>query len=102
VCDDNWQAELPVGDTGRVLNTVATQFHPTEPASWRTSRIANKSIDFDFCLDSSQPSLGRSCAESRGHGVDRPAAGALMGIDVFDHVVLGDVRYWSFKEAGRL
>ena len=30
------------------------------------------------------------------------AAGALMGIDVIDHVVLGDVRYWSFKEAGQL
>ena len=26
----------------------------------------------------------------------------LMGIDVIDHVALGDVRYWSFKEAGRL
>jgi DNA repair protein RadC len=30
------------------------------------------------------------------------AAGALIGIDVVDHVVLGDVRYWSFKEAGQL
>jgi len=30
------------------------------------------------------------------------AAGVLMGIDVVDHVVLGDVRYWSFREAGRL
>ena len=30
------------------------------------------------------------------------AAGVLMGIDVLDHVILGDVRYWSFKEAGRL
>ena len=30
------------------------------------------------------------------------AAGVLMGIDVIDHVVLGDVRYWSFKEAGQL
>ena len=30
------------------------------------------------------------------------AAGVLMGIDVIDQVVLGDVRYWSFKEAGRL
>ena len=30
------------------------------------------------------------------------AAGALMGIDVMDHVILGDVRYWSFKEAGNL
>ena len=30
------------------------------------------------------------------------AAGTLMGIDVVDYVVLGDVRYWSFKEAGQL
>jgi DNA repair protein RadC len=30
------------------------------------------------------------------------AAGVLMGIDVVDHVILGDVRYWSFKETGRL
>jgi DNA repair protein RadC len=30
------------------------------------------------------------------------AAGVLMGIDVVDHIVLGDVRYCSFKEMGRL
>jgi DNA repair protein RadC len=30
------------------------------------------------------------------------AAGVLMGIDVVDHVILGDVRYCSFKESGRL
>jgi DNA repair protein RadC len=30
------------------------------------------------------------------------AAGTLMGIDVVDHIILGDVRYFSFKEAGRL
>lgn len=30
------------------------------------------------------------------------AAGVLMGIDVIDHLVLGDVSYWSFKEMGRL
>jgi DNA repair protein RadC len=30
------------------------------------------------------------------------AAGVLMGIDVVDHVVLGDGRYWSFKETGQL
>ena len=29
-------------------------------------------------------------------------AGAIMGIDVLDHVVLADVRYFSFKESGRL
>ena len=30
------------------------------------------------------------------------AAGVLMGIDVVDHMILGDVRYYSFKEMGRL
>ena len=29
------------------------------------------------------------------------AAGVLMGIDVVDHLVLGDARYCSFKETGR-
>jgi DNA repair protein RadC len=28
------------------------------------------------------------------------AAGVLMGIDVIDHVILADVRYYSFKEEG--
>jgi DNA repair protein RadC len=32
----------------------------------------------------------------------RLATGVVMGIDVVDHVILGDVRNWSFKEAGRL
>jgi DNA repair protein RadC len=30
------------------------------------------------------------------------AAGALMGIEVVDHIVLGDVRYCSMKEMGQL
>lgn len=30
------------------------------------------------------------------------AAGTLMGVEVVDHIVLGDVSYWSFKENGRL
>jgi DNA repair protein RadC len=30
------------------------------------------------------------------------AAGEVMGIDVVDHVILADTRYFSFKEAGRL
>jgi DNA repair protein RadC len=30
------------------------------------------------------------------------AAGLLMGIDVVDHLVLGDVRYYSFKESRQL
>jgi DNA repair protein RadC len=32
----------------------------------------------------------------------RLVAGVLIGIDVVDHVVLGDARYWSFKEAGQV
>jgi DNA repair protein RadC len=30
------------------------------------------------------------------------AGGTVMGIDVVDHIILGDVRYWSFKEMGQL
>ena len=30
------------------------------------------------------------------------AAGVVMGIDVVDHIILGDVRYFSFKESGQL
>ena len=29
------------------------------------------------------------------------AAGVLMGIDVIDHVMLADVKYYSFRENGR-
>ena len=30
------------------------------------------------------------------------AGGVLMGIDVVDHIILGDVRYCSFKEMGQI
>jgi len=30
------------------------------------------------------------------------AAGTLMGIDIVDHIILGDVRYCSFKEMGKI
>ena len=30
------------------------------------------------------------------------AAGVVMGIDVVDHIILADVRYWSFKEQGHV
>jgi DNA repair protein RadC len=30
------------------------------------------------------------------------AAGLVMGIEVVDHLILGDVGYWSFKEQGQL
>jgi DNA repair protein RadC len=30
------------------------------------------------------------------------ATGAVLGIDVLDHIVVGDGRYYSFKEGSRL
>jgi DNA repair protein RadC len=30
------------------------------------------------------------------------AAGFVMGIEVVDHIILGDVRYWSMKQSGQL
>jgi DNA repair protein RadC len=30
------------------------------------------------------------------------SAGSIMGIDIVDHLILADARYFSFKEAGRL
>jgi len=30
------------------------------------------------------------------------AAGELMGVEVMDHLILADARYFSFREAGRL
>ena len=42
----------------------------------------------------------------RGVALDafvKPAlAGVVMGIDLVDHIVLGDSRYCSFKEMGKL
>ena len=29
-------------------------------------------------------------------------AGTLLGVDVLDHVIVGDGRYYSFKEGARL
>jgi DNA repair protein RadC len=30
------------------------------------------------------------------------AAGSLIGVEVLDHIIIGDERYYSFKESGRL
>ena len=29
-------------------------------------------------------------------------AGTLLGVDVLDHIIIGDGRYYSFRELGRL
>ena len=44
----------------------------------------------------------RACAGARDRVERLTAAGILIGIDVVDHLILGDVRYWSFKEMARL
>jgi DNA repair protein RadC len=66
--------------------------------------LFSKISDFDFGLDSSQHPSGDPMPSPEDMELTRrlAAAGVLMGIDVIDHVVLGDVRYWSFKEAVRL
>jgi DNA repair protein RadC len=30
------------------------------------------------------------------------AAGVLMGIELVDHIILGEMQYWSFTEGGQL
>jgi DNA repair protein RadC len=105
VSDDNWQAELPVGDTGRVFDTVATRSASlADQPHQHQAYFLNKSGDCDFSLDSSHHPSGDPVPGPEDMELTRrlAAAGVLMGIDAIDHVVLGDVRYWSFKEAGRL
>ncbi len=64
----------------------------TNPSSWTSVLILHNHPSGDPVPSPEDMELTRRLA----------AAGVLMGIDVIDHVVLGDVRYWSFKEAGRL
>ena len=56
-----------------------------------------------FVLFHNSP-VGRSAAEPGRYRLTRrlAQAGEIMGIDVIDHVILADTRYFSFREAGRL
>ena len=38
----------------------------------------------------------------RAVGYGMVTAGSIMGIDVLDHVILADQRYFSFAESGQL
>ena len=51
-----------------------------------------------------QSSVRRSRTEPGGPRLTERliAAGVLMGIDVLDHIILGDGRYFSFREKGTL
>jgi DNA repair protein RadC len=98
-------SRAPVDDTGRVFDTVATPVPPqgVNAISLRDICSAKLTISTSVLILHNHPS-GDPVPSPEDMALTRrlAAAGVLMGIDVIDHVVLGDVRYWSFKEAGRL
>jgi DNA repair protein RadC len=62
-------------------------------------------IGLDVHADTIAVAVAEPDGEVRALGVipNRPeSAGVVMGIDLVDHIVLGDSRYCSFKEMGRL
>ena len=103
--DDEWRGELPVGDTGRVFHEVATPVPPRRVSAIRLRETcsAELAISTSVLILHGHPS-GDPMPSPEDVDLTRrlAAAGALLGIDLMDHVILGDVRYWSFKEAGQL
>jgi hypothetical protein len=99
--DGSSHEPISVGNTGRVFRTVAT---PTGEHYRRQVYLLRKTSDFDFHLIPHNHPPGDPAPSPEDIDLTRrlAAAGVLMGIDEIDHVVLGDVRDWSFKEAGRL
>ena len=101
--DDNWQAELPVGDTGRVFDTVATPAPPRRisPISIKHISSTKVAILTSVLILHNHPS-GDPVPSPEDMELTRrlAAAGVLMGIDVIDHVVLGDVRYLELQGGG--
>jgi len=103
--DDNWQADVPVGDTGRVFHEVATPAPPRPVGSIRFREICSAQLaNSTSVLILHNPPSGDPVPSPEDIALARrlAAAGVLIRIDVIDRVVLGDVRHSSFKEAGRL
>ena len=94
-----------MGDTGRVFHEVATPVPPQRVSAigFKEIRSAKQAISTSVLILHNHPS-GDPVPSPEDMELTRrlAAAGVLMGIDVIDHVGLGDVRYWRFKEAGRL
>ena len=97
-----------VATARRYLQDVPESRHPSatpqsEHRGARAELLTNPSISTSVLILHNHPS-GDPVPSPEDMELTRrlAAAGVLMGIDVIDHVVLGDVRYWSFKEAGRL
>ncbi len=99
-----WRETPLLGDTRRMFRSAATSATPhSQHRGVRAELLINPSILTSVLILHNHPS-GDPAPSPEDMELTRrlAAAGVLMGIDVIDHVVLGDVRYWSFKEAGRL
>jgi DNA repair protein RadC len=76
----------------------ATLVHPREV--FKAALLANAAaIILTHNHPSGDPSPSADDVQLTSRLVD---AGALLGVDVLDHIIVGDGRYYSFKEAGRL
>ena len=75
----------------------ATLVHPREV--FKAALLANAAL-----ILCAQPSQRRSDASADDIQLTRRlvAAGALLGVDVLDHIIVGDGRYYSFKEGGQV
>jgi len=97
------------GEPSVLLQDVSHSYYPScnpgatpeTPRHRRRVYLLNKTSDCGDGLDYPQPSIRGSDAEPRRSRTDA-AAGVVMGIDLVDHIVLGDSRYCSFKEMGKL
>ena len=93
----------------RTFHTVTTQSAtPVQPQ--RVSALLGKCIcSINYAISTTvliihnHPS-GDPTPSPDDHELTRrlAAAGVVMGIDLVDHIVLGDSRYCSFKEMGKL
>jgi hypothetical protein len=98
-----------LSDRCRTFHTVTTQVAaPVQPQRGRAlggeciSSIKG-TISTTVLIIHNHPS-GDPTPSPDDHELTRrlAAAGVVMGIDLVDHIVLGDSRYCSFKEMGKL
>jgi DNA repair protein RadC len=77
----------------------STLVHPREV--FKAALLANSAA---IVISHNHPSSGDPTPSADDVDLTRrlAAAGELLGISLLDHIVIGDGRYFSFKEAGRL
>jgi hypothetical protein len=88
-----------------VTTQVATPVQPQRVLTIRSECICSikRAISTTVLIIHNHPS-GDPTPSPEDHDLTRrlAAAGVVMGIDLVDHIVLGDSRYCSFKEMGKL